>query len=95
MNTEFVLHISKAIEGRLLRCRASVRTAIRARLGEIADGAGKARRGAKAPTRSVGPVKQSPPLRFYVYEGYRIFYRIDSGSRQVVVMDFGLVPANT
>jgi mRNA-degrading endonuclease RelE of RelBE toxin-antitoxin system len=32
-------------------------------------------------------------MRFYVYEGYRIFYQLDPRTRRVVVLDFGVVPA--
>ena len=86
MNTEYGLHISDEIEKRVLRCRASVRDAIRTRLRQIAIGAGKARRRVKA----LAPGE--PPLRFYVYEGYRIAYQLDAASRRVVVLDLELLP---
>jgi len=86
MNTEYGLQISGELEKRVLRCRASVRDAIRARLRQIAIGAGKARPRVKA------LVPGEPPLRFYVYEGYRIAYQLDAASRRVVVLDLELLP---
>jgi len=86
MNTEYGLQISGELEKRVLRCRASVRDAIRARLRQIAIGAGKARQRVKA------LVPGEPPLRFYVYEGYRIAYQLDAASRRVVVLDLELLP---
>jgi mRNA-degrading endonuclease RelE of RelBE toxin-antitoxin system len=79
--TTYGLHISKEIELRLGRCRASIRSAIRERLQEIVTTAGKTRSAGKSSERE-------PPLRFYVYEGYRVFYQIDPASRRVVVLDF-------
>ena len=82
---EYGLHMSKEIEGRLGRYRAPIRKAIRARLAEIAVAAAvvKIRRGPKRPE------PKEPPLRFYVYEGYRVFYQVDPGTRRVVVLDIG------
>ena len=83
---EFTAQVPDEIESRIRRCRASVRTAIRAKLGEIAASAGKGSRSVKAPDR------KEPPLRFYVYEGYRVAYQIDAASRRVVVLDLELLP---
>jgi mRNA-degrading endonuclease RelE of RelBE toxin-antitoxin system len=83
---EYSFQISDEIEGRMRRCRASVRTAIREKLGEIATSAGKGRRRAKVLDR------KEPPLRFYVYEGYRVAYQLDSAGRRVVVLDVELLP---
>jgi mRNA-degrading endonuclease RelE of RelBE toxin-antitoxin system len=85
VTTEYGLHISDDIEKQIRRCRAPVRAAIKRHLREIAAGAGKARSGAKAPTL------KEPPLRFYVYEGHRIAYQLDSASRRVVVTDIELL----
>jgi mRNA-degrading endonuclease RelE of RelBE toxin-antitoxin system len=82
---EYQLHISKEVEGRLGRYRAPVRTAIRDRLREIAVAAGK------LPARSKKVTPKEPPLRFYVYEGYRVFYQVDAGTRWVVVLDLARV----
>ena len=86
--SEYGLQMSKEIEGRLGRYRAPIRAAIRARLAEIAATAGKgsARGGAKRPA-----AQKEPPLRFYVYEGYRVFYQVDPGTRRVVILDLGPV----
>jgi mRNA-degrading endonuclease RelE of RelBE toxin-antitoxin system len=88
MNTDYGLHISDDLEKRMLRYRAPVRDAIRERLQEIATGAGKARQRIKTLT------PREPPLRVYVYEGYRIAYQIDPTSRRVVVLDIGRTPVN-
>jgi mRNA-degrading endonuclease RelE of RelBE toxin-antitoxin system len=84
---EYALRFSKETERRLLRCRASVRTAIRERLETIALAAAKPSRRSKQP----GP--NEPPLRFYVYEGYRVVYQVDEATRRIVVLDLGAVPA--
>ena len=87
--SEYGLQMSKDIEKRLGRYRAPIRAAIRARLLEIATTAGKtpSRAGAKR------PAPKEPPLRFYVYEGYRVFYQVDLKTRRVVVLDLGPVAA--
>ncbi len=86
MNSEYGLHIPDELAQRMLRCRAPVRDAIRERLRQIAIGAGKARQRVKA----VAP--REPPLRFYVYEGYKIAYQLDAADRRVVVLDIELLP---
>jgi mRNA-degrading endonuclease RelE of RelBE toxin-antitoxin system len=88
MTTTYGLHISDDLEKRMLRYRAPVRDAIRERLQEIATGAGKARQRGKTLT------PREPPLRVYVYEGYRIAYQIDGASRRVVVLNIERVPVN-
>jgi mRNA-degrading endonuclease RelE of RelBE toxin-antitoxin system len=84
---EYVLRFSKETERRFLRCRASVRAAIRERLESIAQAAKKPSRRSKQP----GP--NEPPLRFYVYEGYRVVYQVDEATRRVIVLDLAAVPA--
>jgi mRNA-degrading endonuclease RelE of RelBE toxin-antitoxin system len=78
---EYKLQISSELEGRLSRCRASIRGAIRERLQAIAAAA------TKGPVPSKAAAQKQPPLRFYVYEGYRVFYQVDAGTRRVVVLD--------
>jgi len=68
-----------------MRCRASIRAAIRKRLEDIVAAAGNTRARAKVPAR------KEPPLRFYVYEGLRIVYQVDPGTRRVVVLDIAAV----
>ena len=41
----------------------------------------------KGPVASKAAAQKQPPLRFYVYEGYRVFYQVDAGTRRVVVLD--------
>lgn len=87
MKSDYKIHIATGIEGRIGRCRASVRAAVAAGLRNIALTAGESHGRARA------PLKKSPSMRFYVYEGYRIFYQLDPRTRRVVVLDFGDVPA--
>jgi mRNA-degrading endonuclease RelE of RelBE toxin-antitoxin system len=86
--SEFGFHISDAVEKRMRRWRAPVREEVRRRLAEIAESAGKVVRKAKAPDR------KEPPLRFYVYEGYRIAYQVEEQLRRVVVLDIELLPVS-
>jgi mRNA-degrading endonuclease RelE of RelBE toxin-antitoxin system len=84
---KYALSFSRETEGRLLRCRASLRAVIRERLESIALEAAKPTRRLKQPRR------KEPPLRFYVYEGYRIAYQVDERTRRVVVLDLVQVPS--
>jgi hypothetical protein len=86
--TDYGLRISAQLEGRIRRCRASVRAAIEKQLGEIAAAAGT-----RGP-RLKPPAQKEPPLRFYVYEGYRIAYQLDSDARRVVVLSIDLLPVD-
>ena len=82
---EYALRFSQGTERRLLRCRASLRAAIRERLESIALEAAK-------PSRRLKPSgRKEPPLRFYVYEGYRVVYQVDEETRRVVVLDLAQV----
>ena len=87
MKSEYKVHLATGIEGRIGRCRASVRAAVGASLRNIAATAGASHGRARA------SLKKGPSMRFYVYEGYRIFYQLDPRTRRVVVLDFGAVPA--
>jgi hypothetical protein len=87
VTTDYGFHISPEIERRMGRCRASLRQAIRTRLGEIAARAGKGRRPA------TGTDRKEPPLRFDADDGYRISYQLDALTRRVVVLDIKLLPA--
>jgi hypothetical protein len=86
--TDYDIRISAELGGRMRRCRAPVRAAIQRQLAEIAASAGNSRRRAKVPEQ------KQPPLRFYVYEGYRIGYRLEAESRRVVVLDIELLPVD-
>jgi mRNA-degrading endonuclease RelE of RelBE toxin-antitoxin system len=83
--TEYALRFSSETERRFLRCRASVRAAIRERLESIALAAAKPR------LRSKQPGPNEPPLRFYDYEGYRVVYQVDEATRRVIVLDLATV----
>jgi mRNA-degrading endonuclease RelE of RelBE toxin-antitoxin system len=85
---DYAFQLSDEIEGQRRRCRASVRTAIRKRLAEIAESAGQSRRRGKAADKKV------PPLRFYVYEGYRIAYQLDSSRRRVIILNLEVLPVD-
>jgi mRNA-degrading endonuclease RelE of RelBE toxin-antitoxin system len=89
VTNDYVVLISAEIEGRMRRCHAAVRMAIQERLAEIAVSAGNNRR-----RRAKALEQKHPPLRFYVYEGYRIAYQLDSASRRVVVLDIQLLPVD-
>jgi hypothetical protein len=82
---EYSWALSPEVERRFLRCRASIRAAIRQRLQDIISVAGRS--GARSKT--VGP--KEPPLRFYVYEGFRIVYQVVPETRRVVVLDIAAV----
>ena len=82
--TDYGFQISPEIERHMRGYRASIRQAIRARLGEIAQRAGRAR---QPETRTV---QKEPTLRFNADEGYRIAYQVDSQTRRVVVLDIEL-----
>jgi mRNA-degrading endonuclease RelE of RelBE toxin-antitoxin system len=84
---EYALKFSKETERRLLRCRAAVRVAIRGRLESIALAAAKPSRRSK----QAGP--NEPPMRFYVYEGYRVVYQVDEATRRIIVLDLAAVPS--
>ena len=82
---DYAVRFSRETERRLLRCRASLRAAIRERLDNIARDAAK-------PTRRAKPAgRKEPPLRFYVYDGYRVVYQLDEQTRRVVVLDLAPV----
>jgi hypothetical protein len=94
--SSYGFQISAEIERRMRRCRAPMRAAIQKHLDEIAASAGNVPVGrAKKPARPAkAPVRKAPPLRFYVYEGYRVAYQLDPDSRKVIVIELELLPAN-
>jgi hypothetical protein len=77
----FTLRIPSTVEKQLRRCRTSLQTSIRLRLDQIVDGASARRPGRKR------PLTQGPPMRFYVFEGYRVSYQLDPVTRTIVVLD--------
>jgi len=79
------------VERRFRRFRASIRAAIGQRLEDIVATAGNSRARAKA--RAKTPARNEPPLRFYVYEGFRVVYQVDPGTRRVIVLDVAAVPS--
>jgi mRNA-degrading endonuclease RelE of RelBE toxin-antitoxin system len=91
---DYGIVMSKALEGKLSRCRSPIRTAIRSQLHDIAVAAGESRKAIPKVTSKViskMTSKKDPPHRFYVYEGYRVFYQVDAGTRRVVILDLGPV----
>ena len=82
---QYSLAFSGDVERRFMRCRVSIRAAIRKRLEDIAAAAGNSR----ARTKTLA--RKEPPLRFSVYEGFRIVYQVDPGTRWVVVLDIAAV----
>jgi mRNA-degrading endonuclease RelE of RelBE toxin-antitoxin system len=89
VTVRFTLNIPADVERRLDRCRASIRRAIRDRLRDIAVAAAQE---ASRPRRTKSPRAGEPTLRFYVYEGYRVLYRLDPETRRVVVSDLAAAP---
>ena len=82
---QYSLAFSRDVEPRFLRCRKSIRAAITKRLEDIVAAAGDSR------ARKAMLAAKEPPLRFYVYEGFRIVYQVDPGSHRVVVLDIAEV----
>jgi mRNA-degrading endonuclease RelE of RelBE toxin-antitoxin system len=78
----YTLHIPEGIERQLQHCRASMRQSIRDRLQEIVESAD-----ARPSARRQKTLPKGPPLRLYVFEGYRVSYEIDPLTRSVVVLD--------
>lgn len=77
----YTLHVPTDIERQIDRCRASIRASIRQRLQEILDGAAKRLASAKK-----SPTPKGPPLRFYVYDGYRVSYQVNPVTRSILVL---------
>ena len=77
----YTLQISTEVQRQLRRCRASLRRSIRLCLQEIAQAAAIGTR----PPRLQAVV--GPPLRFYVFEGYRVSYVVNPATRKVVVVE--------
>ena len=78
--TNFTVRIPKEVDAELQKCRASIRESIRKKLQEIVDSL------TTQPTlRGRATTSKAPPLRFYVFEGYRISYQVDPVIRSVVV----------
>lgn len=76
----FTLHIPKDVAIQLRRCRASIRESIRKRMQEIAESL------ATRPAQASSSAPQEPIPRFYVYEGYRVSYRVNPTTRKVVLI---------
>jgi hypothetical protein len=79
---QYALQIPAGIERQLRRCRASLRQSIRERLQEIVEGVA-----ARASSARRSKLLKGPPLRFYVFEGYRISYEVDPLTRSVLVLE--------
>jgi hypothetical protein len=92
--SSYGFQISAEIERRMRRCRAPMRAAIRKRLDEIAASAGNVGSAKRSARPAKAPVRKGPPLRFYVYEGYRVAYHLDPDSRKVVVIELELLPVD-
>ncbi len=79
---QYTLHIPEDVERQLRQCRAPIRQSIRKRLQEIVDGVA-----AHPVTRKKAAATKGPPLRFYIYEGYRVFYQVNPADRRVTVLE--------
>jgi mRNA-degrading endonuclease RelE of RelBE toxin-antitoxin system len=78
---QFTLQIPDDVERQLRRCRMSLRASIRKRLQAIVQDADKAK------ARKISAAAKGPPLRFYVYEGFRVSYEVNPKTRTVVVLE--------
>ena len=77
----YTLQMKKDVAQRLRNCRASIRQSIERKLQEIIAMAAEGRP-AKPRSRPIGP-----PLRFYVFEGYRVSYEVNPLTRKVLVLE--------
>lgn len=84
--TDFALQIPARIEGQLRKSKKTIRDSVKERLREIA------RTSASPSEIGAAPAIVGPPLRFYVFDGYRISYELDLASHRVVVLDVQCVP---
>ncbi len=78
---EYALHIPDDVERQLRKCRAPIRESIRKRLKEITVAASATLLAGRRLVSAKGP-----PLRFYVFEGYRVFYQVNPSNRRVLVL---------
>jgi mRNA-degrading endonuclease RelE of RelBE toxin-antitoxin system len=77
---QYTLHIPDEIERQLGRCRVPLRDSIRRRLDEIVKDA------SSRVIKAKPSLPKGPPQRFYVFEGYRVFYQVNPITRRVVVV---------
>ena len=78
---QYALDFAEGIERQLDRCRVSLREAIRTKLQEVVAIA------TLRPSRRRAAPPAGPPLRFYVTEGYRVFYEVNPITRIVTVLE--------
>jgi mRNA-degrading endonuclease RelE of RelBE toxin-antitoxin system len=78
---QYTLHIPEDVERQLRQCRVSIRESIQKRLQEITEDAT-----ARPASRRKAAAATGPPLRFYVYEGFRVSYQVNPLTRSVVVL---------
>jgi mRNA-degrading endonuclease RelE of RelBE toxin-antitoxin system len=78
---QYSVHIPVGVQRQLRRLRASLRESIRSRLQEIAAGLPVSALGKKSAARG------GPPLRFYVFEGFRVSYQLNPRTRRVAVLE--------
>jgi mRNA-degrading endonuclease RelE of RelBE toxin-antitoxin system len=77
----YTLQIPADIERQLQKCRASLRLSIGKRLREIVEGATIG-----VPPRRPALAPRGPPLRFYVFEGFRVSYQVNPTTRSIIVL---------
>jgi mRNA-degrading endonuclease RelE of RelBE toxin-antitoxin system len=82
---QYTLQLREKVERQLRGCRTSIRQSIRQKLQEILALADR-------PVRRRLLVPDGPPLRFYVFEGYRVSYEINARTRRVVVIELRTEP---
>jgi mRNA-degrading endonuclease RelE of RelBE toxin-antitoxin system len=79
---QYALSMGDDVERQLGRCRASLRQSIRKKLQEIVEAAG-----ARPSPRAKRSPPAGPPLRLYVFEGYRVSYEVNPVTRTVTVLE--------
>jgi mRNA-degrading endonuclease RelE of RelBE toxin-antitoxin system len=79
---DYTLHVPDDVARQLQHCRASMRVSIQKALQGIVESAA-----AKRPLRKPASIAKGPPLRLYVFEGFRVSYQVDAATRRVVVLD--------
>jgi mRNA-degrading endonuclease RelE of RelBE toxin-antitoxin system len=77
--SKFTLEIPDEIERQLRKCRGVIQKSIQKRLADILESV------AASPKKTAS--SGGPPLRFYVYEGFRVSYQINPATRRVVVLN--------
>ena len=83
---QYTLQMNKDVARQLQNCRSSIRQSIERKLQEIVAMT------ADRPISKRLPRPTGPPLRFYVFEGYRVSYQVKPSTRNVIVLGLRAEP---